>query len=115
MAIYIDEKNGAEFWLRGLFTCRTADWDFIETVLFTFMRELPSMVAAGDATGLGQQICWKASKEFPWRFTSVNFSSKKHDIGFALMNQLAVAEKRFPRSEQGRGGGLPGVAEILSR
>ena len=30
----------------------------------------------------------------------VNFSSKKHDLGFALMNQLATAQKRFPRGQQ---------------
>ena len=30
----------------------------------------------------------------------MNFASKKHDLGFALMNQLSVAEKRFPKSEQ---------------
>ena len=45
--IYIDELKGAEFWLRGLFTCRTEDWDFIKTVLFAFMQELPYMQAAG--------------------------------------------------------------------
>ncbi len=56
--------------------------------------------AAGDETGLGRQICWEAAKQFPWCFLSVNFTSKKHDLGFALMNQLSVAEKRFPRSEQ---------------
>jgi hypothetical protein len=28
----------------------------------------------------------------------VNFASKKHDLGFALMNQLSTAEKRFPKS-----------------
>ncbi len=28
-----------------------------------------------------------------------NFAAKKHDLGFALMNQLSVAEKRFPRAE----------------
>jgi hypothetical protein len=30
----------------------------------------------------------------------VNFASKKHDMGFSLMNQLSVAKKRFPTSEQ---------------
>ena len=30
----------------------------------------------------------------------MNFASKKHDLGFALMNQLSVAQKRFPRSEE---------------
>jgi len=56
--------------------------------------------AAGDETGLGRQICWEAAKAFPGRFAAVNLGSRKHDIGFALMNQLATAEKRFPRSEQ---------------
>src|SRR5207244_929550 len=35
---------------------------------------------------------------FPWAFTPINFSSKKHDLGFTLMNQLATVEKRFPTS-----------------
>jgi len=76
MVIYIDELKGSELWLRGLFTCRTDDWDFIKTVLFTFMQELCYMQGAGDETGLGKQICWEAAKAF------------------------SVAEKRFPRSEQ---------------
>ena len=29
----------------------------------------------------------------------MNFRSKKDDLGFALMNQLSAAEKRFPKSE----------------
>src|SRR5260370_406849 len=56
--------------------------------------------AAGDQTGLGRQICWEAAQRFPGAFTPVNFASKKHDLGFSLMNQLSVAEKRFPRSQQ---------------
>jgi hypothetical protein len=32
-------------------------------------------------------------------FSSVYVASKKHDLGFSLMNQLPVAEKRFPKSE----------------
>jgi len=35
---------------------------------------------------------------FPGKFRSINFSSEKHILGFTLMNQLAVGEKRFPRS-----------------
>src|SRR5437016_742094 len=64
------------------------------------MQELPYMQAAGDETGLGKMICWEAANAFPDRFTCVNFSSQKHEMGFALMNQLSVAQKRFPRSEQ---------------
>ena len=58
------------------------------------------MQAAGDETGLGKQICWEARYHFGGSFTGVNFASKKYDIGFSLMNQLAVAQKRFPRDQQ---------------
>ena len=61
---------------------------------------MPNLQGAGDATGLGRQICWEAAKQYSSRFLSVNFTSKKHDLGFALMNQLSVAEKRFPKSAQ---------------
>ena len=98
--IYIDERKGDALWLRGLFSCRTEDWNFLQTVLFKFLTELRSVSAAGDSSGLGQQICWEANQHFGGRFKQVNFASKKHDLGFALMNQLASAQKRFPTSEQ---------------
>jgi len=97
---YVDEFRRPNFWLRLLFTCRTDDWHFIKTVLFALMQELPSMSVAGDETGLGQQICWEASRKFGSRFHPINFSSQKPDLGFGLMNQLSMGEKRFPRSEQ---------------
>jgi len=98
--IYVDERRRPNLWLRALFTCRTDDWHFIKTVLFSFMLNLPNAPAAGDETGLGRQICWEASKRFGSRFLPVNFSSQKHDLGFALMSQLSIAEKRIPRSDQ---------------
>jgi phage FluMu gp28-like protein len=98
-AIYIDEVKGPELWLRALLTARTEDWHFLKTVLFYFLAQLPTLQAAGDESGLGRQICWEASNQFGGRFTKVSFASKKSDLGFALMNQLASAEKRFPRSE----------------
>lgn len=99
-SIYIDRKNGTALRCAGLFTCRTEDWDFLQTVLFTFMRQLTAVQACGDETGLGRQICWEATNHFPGQFRGVNFSSEKHDIGFTLMNQLTVAEKEFPRDQQ---------------
>jgi phage FluMu gp28-like protein len=79
---------------------RTEDWNFLKTVLFYLMRKLPSVQGAGDESGLGRQICWEAASKFGSRFLKVNFTGKKHDLGFALMNQLSVAEKRFPRAHQ---------------
>src|SRR5882672_2913378 len=98
--IYIDEANGDQLSLRALFTCRTEDWHFLKTVLFYFLRMLKSVKAAGDETGLGKQICWEAASQFGSLFSKVNFSGKKHDLGFALMNQLHTAQKRFPKSQQ---------------
>jgi len=111
---YIDEPNGDQLSLRGLLTVRTDDWDFIETVLFLFMKELPSVKGAGDSTGLGSEICWKAEKHFHDRFLPVNFSSKKHELGFALMNQLSVAEKRFPKAEADIAGDYFALRKILN-
>jgi phage FluMu gp28-like protein len=99
-AFYIEEPKGTELWLRALLTARTEDWHFLKTVLFFFLQHLPGIQAAGDESGLGRQICWEAARHHSSRFLSVNFASKKHDLGFALMNQLSVAEKRFPRSQQ---------------
>jgi phage FluMu gp28-like protein len=97
--IYVDEAKGDDLWLRGLFTCRTEDWHFLKTVLFYFLEHLPHLQAAGDESGLGRQICWEAAEQHGGRFVKVNFGSKKHDLGFTIMNQLSVAEKHFPRSE----------------
>jgi phage FluMu gp28-like protein len=97
---YIDEVKSDDLWLRALLTCRTEDWHFLETVLFKFLRDLRRLQAAGDASGLGRHICWNASNRCGGKFTPVNFASKKHDLGFALMNQLATAQKRFPQQHQ---------------
>lgn len=97
--IYTDKKEASALRLAALFTCRTDDWNFLQTVLFTFMRRLSALKAAGDETGLGRQICWTAAQHFPGIFTPVNFASEKHDMGFALMNQLSVAEKQFPKDQ----------------
>ena len=97
--LYIDKKETTRLRLAGLFTCRTDDWNFLQTVLWTFLRALPALQAAGDETGIGRQICWETAKQFPGQFTSVNFASQKHDLGFALMNQLSVAEKIFPKNQ----------------
>ena len=96
---YIDAKEGAALKLAGLFTCRTTDWDFIETVGHTFHKKLSALKSAGDETGLGRQICWTFAKHYSGIFTPVNFASEKHDMGFALMNQLTVAEKLFPKDQ----------------
>lgn len=98
-AIYVDRKEGGKLKLGSLFTCRTDDWDFLETVLWTFHRHLSALQAAGDETGLGRQICWKTTQLFPGIFVPVNFAGEKHDMGFALMSQLTVAEKIFPKDQ----------------
>jgi phage FluMu gp28-like protein len=99
-SIWIDRKEGDRLKLDGLFTCRTDDWDFLKAVLWTFMRRLSAVVGRGDETGLGKQICWETSKQFPNQFEGVNFASKKHDIGHTLMNQLQALEKELPNATE---------------
>jgi len=96
-AFYIDEARADDLWLRALLTCRTEDWDFIRTVLFYFLDNVPRIQAAGDESGLGRQICWEAANQRSYSFQKVNFAARKHDLGFALMNQLATAQKHFPK------------------
>jgi hypothetical protein len=71
----------------------------LKAVLWTFHRSVAGLQSAGDETGLGRQICWETAKQFPGIFKPFNFAGGKHDLGLALMNQLSVAEKVFPRSE----------------
>jgi phage FluMu gp28-like protein len=97
--IYIDEARADDLWLRALLTCRTEDWDFIKTILSFFLEKLSCLQAAGDESGLGRQICWEAAKQYSYKFTKVNFGAKKQDLGFALMNQLSVAEKHIPKNQ----------------
>lgn len=98
--IYIDQKDGTVQTLRALLTCRTEDWNFIETAATWFIRNTASLTAAGDETGLGRQICWTLAQRFQGQFHPINFRTHKHDMGFELMNQMAVAEKIWPRSTE---------------
>lgn len=101
-AIYVDRLEGSVEQLSGLFTCRTDDWNFLETVLHEFLQRTAALRATGDETGLGKQICWTAAKLFPGLFTPVNFTGSKHNMGTDLMNKLANQEKRFPKADEHR-------------
>jgi phage FluMu gp28-like protein len=96
---YLDRVTGAELRLAALLTCRTQDWHFLKTALAVFLRELPAARGAGDETGLGRQICWEAARNFPGRFTAVNFAREKMALGFRLLEELSAGAKRFPRGE----------------
>jgi phage FluMu gp28-like protein len=99
-AIYVDEKISALQQMRALLTCRTEDWHFLETAADCFMGRTTAVTGCGDETGLGRQICWNLAQKHPGNFHAVNFSSDKHDMGFALMNQLAVADRVWPQAEK---------------
>ncbi|MDR2982000.1 MAG: hypothetical protein LBV12_07100 [Puniceicoccales bacterium] len=99
-SVYVDENKNDIASLQGLLTYRTDDWHFHKSAMKTFMRRVAGLSAAGDETGLGRQICWELAQLFPGQFEGVNFARSKHDMGFALMNQLATAEKCWPREWQ---------------
>lgn len=96
-AIYLDRLETTVSRAVGLLTFRTDDWHFHDVATHFFMERLPAISGAGDETGLGRKICWELAQDFAGRFEAVNFSSLKHDMGFALMNRLSTAEKRWPK------------------
>jgi phage FluMu gp28-like protein len=95
------DGGGSSAYLLALLTCRTDDWHFLKTVLFTFLRDLPNIQGCGDESGLGRQICWEAANHFGQnKFTPINFATRKSYLGLLLMNLLSSGQKRFPRSHQ---------------
>lgn len=99
-SMYLDEKSGGLLTMRALLTMRTEDWHFMETVARWFMRTITDVNGCGDETGLGKNICWNLAKAFPARFEGVNFSSEKHDMGFALTAAMQTGEKLWPAAEE---------------
>jgi phage FluMu gp28-like protein len=98
-AFYLDAIIDSQAWLTALLTCRTDDWHFLKTVLFTFLRDLPRIQGCGDESGLGRQICWEAANHFGQnKFTPINFATRKSDLGLLLMNLLSSGQKRFPKA-----------------
>lgn len=97
-AIYVDRLEGTIARAAALLTFRTDDWHFHDVATDFFMSRLTAVSGAGDETGLGRKVCWELAQKFAGRFEQVNFASHKHDMGFALMNRLATAEKRWPKA-----------------
>ena len=89
---WVDEKTGSgKMRHRAAITFQTEDWDVMQWVGEILFSRLPGeVIGCGDETGLGKQICWNLSKLHHGRFSGVNFSSKKSDIGVALMSQLSA-------------------------
>lgn len=87
-SFWIDVKSGDVYRQVALLTTRTEDWHFLETALYWFM-ERPGMKGAGDGTGIGRNISWKAAAKFSGRFVSVQFTeTNKSRMGLRLMMQL---------------------------
>lgn len=100
-AIWVEEKTrGGQGVLRALLTFQTQDWDVMEWCLQTLLAYYPGEIrGAGDETGLGRQICWRMATSYGGRFTPVNFSARKAELGNLLMMVLTAGEKRWPRAE----------------
>lgn len=96
-SVWIDEKLASGVARHvALLTFRTEDWDIMQWCLEILMAKIPGeVVGRGDETGLGRQICWNLAKLHHGRFEGVNFSSKKSDIGAALMARLAARQSEL--------------------
>lgn len=97
-SVWVDELRDGKARHRALLTFQTEDWDVMQWSLEILLAQLPGEVkGAGDETGLGRQICWNLEKLFYGRFTSVNFSREKVDMGTALMQELNAGAVELSR------------------
>lgn len=87
-SFWVDVKDGNRYLQVALLTTRTEDWHFLETALDWFM-DRPGMMGAGDGTGIGRNITWKAAAKYSGRFVGVQFTeTSKSRMGLRLMMQL---------------------------
>jgi len=72
--------------LLGLVTMHGRKFPLQRDMVAEMLRAVPNMVAAGDATGLGMQVCEELQDLFgEFRFAAVNFGASKRDIGTKMI------------------------------
>lgn len=71
--------------LLGLLTMHKRKFTLQFDAAAAIMGAIPNIVGAGDATGLGMQTCESLTDIFGTRFTGVNFSASKREIGTTMI------------------------------
>jgi phage FluMu gp28-like protein len=90
---------GTAWQLAGLLTMHKRSFRKQFSDISTIMRASPKFLGAGDATGLGMQTCEDLTTDFgEARFTGVNFSASKRDIGTKMVKVFEDGRIHLPDS-----------------
>ncbi len=101
-AVWINSQEPDQRWkLRALVTMRGMKFGTQRELVATVLRMFPAMVAAGDATGLGMQVCEELADEFgEARFAKVNFSAMKPELGTKLVRIYEDGRQILPNGSR---------------
>jgi phage FluMu gp28-like protein len=87
--------------LVALVTMRDTKFGTQRELIATLFRVFPTMCGCGDSTGIGMQVCEELSDEFgSARFTGLNFSAAKPDLGTKLVRMYEDGRQILPRGSQ---------------
>lgn len=87
--------------LAALLTMHKRKFGLQREAIAAVMSALPSAVGAGDATGLGMQVCEELVEMFgPGRFVGVNFGASKAEIGTKLTRVFEDGRQQIPASRE---------------
>jgi phage FluMu gp28-like protein len=85
-SLWINEKTGPKYRLRALLTMQDLKFGQQRAHVETIMQAFPTAIGAGDATGMGMQVCEELADRFgKARFVGLNFSAQKPDLGTKLV------------------------------
>jgi phage FluMu gp28-like protein len=83
--------------LVGLITMRNMPFGSQRSIIEALMLAFPTLVGAGDSTGLGMQICEELQTKFgPARFSGVNFSAMKPELGTNMVRVYEDGRQILP-------------------
>lgn len=96
-AVWINRREGEREKLSGLVLMHNVKFGIQRKLIQLIMRGLPGSIGGGDSTGLGMQVCEELTEEFGQaRFTGLNFSALKPEMGTNLVRVFEDARQIIP-------------------
>jgi len=96
-SVWVNKKEVDRWRLKALITMQGLKFGTQRGIVSTIMSAFPTMLGAGDKTGLGMQVCEELEDTFgDSRFVGVNFSSMKPELGTKLVRVYEDGRQILP-------------------
>jgi len=101
-SIWINTEESDKRWrLSTLITMAKTTFKAQKETVRALMRAFPTMIGAGDKTGLGMQVCEELETEFgAARFVGINFSATKPELGTKLVRVFEDGRQILPAAHK---------------